>query len=1686
MRKKIALILAIFIWSSIFSGIQLDVYAMSSKKLGLIELSLKGGNNQGISTNLSQERLELVTPAEKDEAAFSFPIMNGREVKVGTYILEYYIQGNETYRIEAEFEFKSDYTADVTIKMFKENSDKPEQVKFVEYKDYYGDINDESNGFEFKKTLKFKSGLDTEYEKGLKVSIGGFAPIQMYVDSDKGVLNFSTKNINAGLITPFKLMYSGGVAATDEQTIDVFKGLDDTIVKPTHLLSEEESKNISPDNLDRTIGLPSLELIDIEENRIDGTNFKYGEPGTRPGVVVQITTPKKIKDGKFVLLDDVDGSSELINVKLTLTNPYETGLPLTVKFPLKSGEPVVGFGVQNGVVGIHDGKYEVYISQDNYTGITEKEAIEKKIAKECIWKEIAKAEIYHTELELDGEVLANTNTLSRSYSTDLGYTYVKYGVEKTSETSITFNIEPYKIQQEGTITYILTRNGKEIERRTYSPGDNVSITTNLKAVDDVYQIEVLRASDGKEVSYKSQKIRVDAQIFGELTPIQTNEIISIDNIWVIPNRNINANEGQVAPDSVMFDLQWRAPANLVNTILKSEKDAIYYELEISDKLDGIYNLNTIFKVVKENQNNIGVYLYDKNYSDEAPKKGYYDAATNTFSFKEVVIKRPSKNIENEAEKDKWQKIEMPKDYENLYSYPDAKNDISFEDSLEYTVPNVFYFRMRNFYVKDGYKGMAKSGYSVSKPVTLDITNFLIPPVTNVRKLDLTDEESKLFGKYSWKIGYEGISLEKYKKYLLEPLGIVLNEKDEDALTRVYSTYLYNATSNIEEVFKELSKEDMEDEEIEPVKRFVLASEYEESKHSTYNGIIYDGNNSEGAYDLTKRINEKTSKTYQDYIRENGVVRFDTYSDIDKTDTFTPQETILFTGLEPNTPYAVQIRVQVERYKKEDSKWERIKPNVYSVFSKILTYTTTTEPMPPTPDEQKPMPPTNFWEEIEAKGKTTAVLAWEESEFAKTIQDPENVIYELVRVKDKELDSELNQKNVLLDTIKKKDNHFVYEAFPKRNEDDKDAVVKRSNGKTGKVDTFELWQHGDVLSFEDTELLPNTIYYYYIRTVYKTSDERSQFIMLPVTTDTLGNPINLTVESLKDYQVDNEAHEAVVSFWAPVPEGFDVRDGKTYDFEIAIRGDNDEQFYIANVDKERPYMTKYRTEVPIEGDYRKFVYTIKNLEHAKRYDVKVRLVDRTRGKDLEIRSIYSNIVSIRTNFSEEDYEKEELYKEYLEKYEQEANKLKTNPYWKVGDTKNEGTYKYRDAYLKSELTFGKDYKLVSEGDETLYYYLPKTALEIARQNNTMIEIVIGNYNAYLRPGIVYKNEAIKEAEEKIQKKYIADYYVSVEVNVENISSLVMGNKVILPEIAIDMEVVYLYEEESEVEKRILTKINELIEDGREDVIEGIEYAINSNRFSKERLDEIIEKQINYIKDKHAYETKRIMNKVVNKEAPISQIQKPLLVQVNVGDYTQTECYYGTESISWTKVYTYAMGTGIGFEAEKLGKYVITGKKQTTVIVPNIPGANNLITKYALTDFFTFDERGMQSYVTKEQLYGSLARIIGAPRDSNYVLALQNRGIKLVMPNNLYQTVRQDETIYVVMQAYEKMYYKPIQSIQITNKQSVQNIGAFQMAYRDYIYAAVQLEVVIPKNNKIDPASQVRAEDYIRMLTKITPK
>lgn len=826
----------------------------------------------------------------------------------------------------------------------------------------------------------------------------------------------------------------------------------------------------------------------------------------------------------------------------------------------------------------------------------------------------------------------------------------------------------------------------------------------------------------------------------------------------------------------------------------------------------------------------------------------------------------------------------------------------------------------------------------------------------------------------------------------------------------------------------------------------LESEYSR-KYEIYlytNGNLTESDIFNGKHREIKLVDGKATIDNEYLNKENSVNMFEFESDRNSG-----AEEIGFIGLDNNQPYYVTIRVKIEPI---DKSGNRIEPR-YSLASKVYTFTTGTKPLPPNPDEQVPTVPKGFVVELDSE--TTSKVKWD---IDKNIGD--NTYYEVVRTNNKKLSEKDKHRELSLDDIIKDSG---YKAF-------------KTNEQYVKVYEDGVWNTSDKYwskdnEFVDENLYPNNIYYYYIRTVsvINGKEVRSDWIHESVTTSPIGKPINLRVEDTDKHKYE-PTNEVVVSLLAPIPKDADI--SKDYDIELDIREENGDfsnrySYHIIEKDTNN------------QGDeYRYIVLKVTGLSHGKRYDIKARVVDKTQQIENgeNPKSLYSNTVSHRTEHDAEEENKENKYEEYLKKYDSEVSKLRTKPYWKI-DT---GVYKYRKSYVGSIVFRGKECLLSSnEGTLSNTYYLPMDIIEEANKNKSTIRINTGNTTLDIRPDSI--NTKVSEIVEAYNNKKISDFYVGITL--EEIDESVSDElgKSVGNQIDISIDIVEMEKTDKYIEDYIMKELDSLIATNRTKLASELDYIIlDKGKIDTEELDDLIADYVDDVTESHEKSNYKLFNRYSNNGDTIEKLNKPMFIMT--AQNTERLDAYIRDLSNWKKIDSYLVGGRNAIESLVGGRFILR-KSLFSNVSNELASNNDFISKYGLTDIFSLSGNVSIQKTTKGEVYKSLARILGADRGIESTKYLIERGFRGITPNLADRYITNDEAIYLIMQAYEKLYSVDIKSIQVTNKKSVSNIGAFKEVYRPYVYGAVKLGVVKPTNNIVSVKSSVAVKEIINMMAKI---
>ncbi len=1449
----------------------------------------------------------------------------------------------------------------------------------------------------------------------------------LHLDAIGAIIPFDRQQLSlqAGAL-PIRLMIKGqtihvsteGVEAGNitEFKLQYYNGL---TVEEGSLKTIKGLKNfrISPTHLTPIDGFTSKELLKSGEEEL----------GSHPGVKVDFDKPKVIQGDNFAPVTGNDIKAVLnmwVSTSATGGNNVNSSNGITLKFPLSATpttpEPITDeMGVVNGQVRAIGSTMSINVNNSlSYVD----PAIASQVVK---WDKLDASMLIGVGLTLEGGVIDELPAEKKQFNLENnGHTYLQYTVFRASESQVGIRIIPYNIN--GAVTYTLKQGAtqtslvKSIDHYYPNRKDNtepIYIYIPNIGSERFYQIE---ADIGAGETLKSQIMQF--QIANETAPPTVPRIQSINNIYAVPSHEIG---GQ--PQAVGFDIEWQAPPKDELDVLLS-KGSIYYELSLhkvkkENRTPGDSAVIKIFKVSKVNG--------DIKITTEAGTTGVgrYISATGTFAVEGVV----AKHITQAG----WEYIQV-----NDARFAGVDYLVGTAATMDaYHVPGIYYASINaifdpTFDPQNPLRKVAQSQDSSDVSVSIDNVNEIIPVPTELESINrsIVNETEQAI---NYDIEIQKVNIRDYVKMMLTPAELYLDATNSPTYKGTYEIFLYQ---------KNDKKQIYTDQDLK-------------------NAIATTGS----AITLTTTNNLVLNNTQLDDLRNGKIIPI--VYPIESLEGQLDRVKVAIQNMDPNQVYYVKVRVRLNTFK-------NLQPHDlrYSIFSKTLSFTTTSLPQPPKPEDKVPPVPEKFWVDSQPNN-TTAILKWAEAKFNKD-EDTEKVYYEIARVVDAQLKESERSNKLDIEKLITMNSSLV--GF-----NTSESNIMTIGGTQTTWQQLQPVQSSDAFKLDDLNLSPNTIYYYYIRTVciIKGVAVRSEWIMVPVTTHPVEKPIKLQVEVPSKYNY-NPKTETVISFLAPIPAGAAIP--SQYEFEIAIQSEMENTYRL---DYNKVALTSLEDPSLITSGYRHFVYKIYDLKPGKRYDIKVRIVDKTNAKPENAdypRSLYSERVVARTEFDQDDQDKDNKFAEYLKRYDDEVEKLRRRSYWEVeGDNRFSAAYKYRQSYINAEIAVQNIYELQTNKDmNRLTYYLPADMLSKASDFNVVISAVLGNESVNVRPyTLTLDNKDIKEAISQVGQKRIADYYIKLDFFKMASSAVINGERVISPEICVDMDIVYLETEDMLIEDDIMIELNNLIDKERKHIITLLEKELLKGKINDEILKDIIDDAVQAIRKDHQKDVRGILKRETYKTVSIKEIEKPILLTSILESYSVNGYYLEG---SWSSVEVIQANGGFAIEAHKLGIYVFTGSQGIGSALPELIMYQNIISKYNLTDFFTLDAYMIKTGATKKQVYGAIARVLGAKRNTDYMLYLKNRGIKGITSVGTDKVIRQDEAVYILMQAYEKIYNKPITAISIKNKQSISNIGAFQAHYRNYAYAAVELKVIQNPNAIVLPSKLISAEEMIQMLSKIVPR
>ncbi len=791
------------------------------------------------------------------------------------------------------------------------------------------------------------------------------------------------------------------------------------------------------------------------------------------------------------------------------------------------------------------------------------------------------------------------------------------------------------------------------------------------------------------------------------------------------------------------------------------------------------------------------------------------------------------------------------------------------------------------------------------------------------------------------------------------------------------------------------------------------------------------------------------------------------------------ELFRLTGLDKNQKYYFAADIVTNQYLTGSAV-----PAVegYSYPSNVMAHTTKGDQEIPDPAEKVPPTPTIGTENV---GQSNATLWWNRINPASST---EYIEYEIIRLTDKQLDKTLLDSRVDFET-------FFTKAMP---EGSKPIGFRTSgpdlettqDGSTFSAADPKLYTYNsgaDPLKLIDNTLLPNKVYFYYVRTVRvlpsAVPGEPAKRVVstwagTSVTTTPVNSPENLKVETArKDYDPKTEIY---ISFDAPITDISQLGNG--FDLQYQLKADGE--------DWQEPVTMKPAQLVSspsAKKDYTHFLYKITGLKPGTMYSIRVRMLDANGSA-----SMYTNTVTFKTDISQQDYDNEKKKDDWLNLLQKLLEDVLKKPYWQLSSTANEAEFFMRPGMFNNYISQARDGSLtlpVGTGSKNVYY-LPLSVLVAANEANKGFRMVGNGVDVYISPNAINEsNPALVALSAHIKRKEISDTMVKLTIITDNRNESVDGSDPLSPFVTIGLDAMGLTTTAKAWDDRILQELTQRLAVKLADTTMQTQLtnAIKAQTINED-LVQLVEKFSESIIKELLSSAAGQLSSVTRYTQPITSVDRSIIIASKNLDGDASVSVYRFEAGMWTPFDAQQFGSGMAMYIISPGTYVLAGSKISIPDIEKVQGAGTIVgivAKYGLDDFFGKDGTfNLEDNAMRYQVAGSVARMAGAPRNADsYEWIKSNMGLT-VSSRNANRGIQRQEAIYLAMALYESRTGTKISTIKIRNYTQLNNIKNIDANYKKSIQAAYELGFISDK--EFSAQSSVTVKEIVELFKKMDDK
>ena len=630
---------------------------------------------------------------------------------------------------------------------------------------------------------------------------------------------------------------------------------------------------------------------------------------------------------------------------------------------------------------------------------------------------------------------------------------------------------------------------------------------------------------------------------------------------------------------------------------------------------------------------------------------------------------------------------------------------------------------------------------------------------------------------------------------------------------------------------------------------------------------------------------------------------------------------------------------------------------------------------------------------------------------------------------------------------------------------------------------------------NTGLAPNTLYFYYVRTVWYYNGVRNYSVWRGVsaTTSIVEPPINLRVIQVPTIGGESALDGVVV----PELANFDPRT------QFVIRFDVPLEFPFTGIVFEyslrednypwqdaRTLTTMIGTPVPSPGlpGHYQLTFLVYNLLPGRQYSIRVRIRD-TINEDF---SQYSNIATTRTDSDQDAIDRDRDSENLLQYLRDLLARFARRHYWIAQNNQNTFRVMYRPSMMNNLLeTNGSMVRLAMSEQDVSVFYLPQTLfLEIWRsEQGFVIERDDMEISIPHRAFNDIDNEAILLATRRIRDvREIADYYVRITAMVRPFAPnlRIHGTEPAGQEVTLRFEVVEARVTARQLDLEIAAEINYLLDNDRfiteqirNEILRMIDRGDSFEDMTRRvrQMAETIEHQMSMLVD---YRLRTTLERIYE----VRYVSQPVTIRINNQPTANAVEGFQFAGGTWVRSDIQVQGNARVMRTNVVGSFAFTANRVGLPGLTNMQGHETLtqiIVRNNLHDFLgSGDAFNMNANISLSALQGVAARLAGAPAAANPQNWLRNAGYFVPVRGAMSNATTQ-EAIYMIMAVYEMRSGNSVASVRISNFNNGGNISGVDARYRTAVAAAFELGIFT--NTNMNPNAPISVEEVLRMILAV---